>query len=146
MTMYTTQIVDGDEVRSLGSSGYELISGKDKVRQDVRMVFSTDIRPTTGLGSKIEDSVGQETENPATAHSSIPFMFEFQMSVKSALDRLKRAQRQFHFAYRIPAELIHDFSAVQIWPVASDPRNFRWKVDIQTIDGAGLSIKGGVRS
>ncbi len=146
MTMYTNQIVDGDEVRSVTSSGYELLSGKDKVRQDINMSFTTDIRSTTGLGSQIEDAIGQEEANPAVAYSDTPFMFEFQMRVKSSLDRLKRAQRQYRFLYRVPAELIHDFSAVQIWPVVDDPRSYRWQVKIQTIDGAGVSVKGKVKS
>jgi hypothetical protein len=35
------------------------------------------------------------------------------------------SQRTYH-------ELISGVSPVQIWPIAGDPRNFRWKVQIRT--------------
>jgi len=145
--LYTTQIVDGDEVRSVGGSGYELISGKDKVRQDINMSFTTDIRKTTGLGSQIEDAIGQDSDDPATSFSDVPFMFEFQMRVKESLDQLKRAQRKYQYSYRVPSELIHEFSAVQIWAIKDDSRNYRWEVGIQTVDGtSGFSVKGKVKA
>lgn len=144
--MYTSQIINGDEVRSVGGSGYETVSGKDKIRQDVKMVLTTNTRNTTGLGAQLEDSIGKDVENPASFYTNTPFMFEFQMRVKSALDRLKRIQRRFQYSYRVPAELIHEFTTVNIWPVKEDPRNFRWKVDIITVDGSSkISIKGGMR-
>jgi hypothetical protein len=140
--LYTSQIANGDEVRSVTNSGYDLVSGKDKIRQDIHMILTTDIRRTTGLGAQLNDMVGKDTENPALAYTNTPFMFELQMRVKTSMDRLKAAQRRYQFSYRVPAELIHDFSQVQIWPLADDPRNYRWQLDIQTLDGRSSSIRG----
>lgn len=144
--MYSSKIVNGDEVRSIGNSGYESVSGKNKVRQDLAMIFTTDIRDTTGLGGQLNDVIGEDAENPATVYSVTPLMFEFQMRVKSAVDRFKKAQRKYQYSYRVPSELIHDFTAAQIWPIADDPRNYRWEIGIQTMDGASsFVLKGGMK-
>jgi hypothetical protein len=144
--LYSSRIVNGDEVRAYNGNGYELVSGKNKLKQDVNMVFNTDVRETTGLGSKLADTVGVDAANPAVMFSPTPFMFEFQMRIKSALDRLKRAQRKFQFVYRVPKELIDDFTPVQIWPIKDDPRNYRWEVNLQTVDGVTtVPFRGKVR-
>ncbi len=140
--LYTSEIVNGDEVRSVTNSGYSLVSGKDKVRQDVSMIFQTDIRTTTGLGSQLDDAIGSDTENPAEAYSNTPFMFELQMRVRTSLERLKAAQRRYQYSYRVPAELIQDFSQVYVTPLQGDPRNYRWQVGVQTIDGSTVTLKG----
>lgn len=143
--LYTSQIVNGDEVRSVTNSGYELVSGKDKVRQDVGMIFSTNIRTTTGLGSQLEDAIGSDADNPAEAYSITPFMFELQMRVRTSLERLKAAQRRYQFSYRVPAELINDFSQLLVTALQGDPRNYRWQIGIQTVDGKTIPIKGSLR-
>ena len=142
--LYTSEIVQGDEVRSVTNSGYSLVSGKDKARQDIGMIFQTDVRSTTGLGSQLGDAIGSDTENPAEAHSSAPFMFELQMRVRTSLERLKAAQRRYQYSYRVPAELIQDFSQIYIAPIQGDPRNYRWQVGVQTVDGKTFPIKGGL--
>lgn len=143
--MYSPKISNGDEVRLSNNRGYESISGKDKVRQDLAMIFTTDIRDTTGLGGQLDDVIGEDAENPATAYSVTPLMFEFQMRVKSAVDRLKKAQRKYQYSYRVPSELIHDFTEARIWPIIDDPRNYRWEIGIQTMDGVSSTLKGGMK-
>ncbi len=142
---YTTKIIEGDEVRNISNTGYELISGKEKVSQDISMVLSTNIRKN-GLGSELEDSIGTEAENPAFVHSNTPFMFDFQMKVRSAMVRLKNAQRKYQYSQRTPKELIHEFSHVRIWSIKDDPRNYKWQINIITIDGrSNFSVNGRMR-
>ncbi len=143
---YTWKIVDGDIVRSNTNTGYTLISDTPKVKQDVAMSLTTDIRDSTNLGCSLDEVIGTDSDNPASAYAVSPAAFEFQTKVRAGLNRLKAAQKQVQFSQRTAKELIHDIGPVQMWPVATDSRNFLWRVDIMTVDGrASFSVNGSTR-
>lgn len=131
----TLKITNGDIVRSVSGSSYAMVEGKDKVRQDVQCILTTSIRPTTGLGCGLEEVIGHDTYNPISNYTTTPIMFEFQGRVRAGLDRLKRTQTSYQLSYRPYTELIYDYTSVQIWNINEDPRNFRWRVGINTVDG-----------
>jgi len=142
----TWKITEGDIVRSNTNTGYTLVSDTPKVKQDVSMVLTTDVRDSTNLGCGLDEVIGSDNDNPASMYGTSPAAFEFQTKVRAGLNRLKAAQKQAQFSQRTAKELIHDIGPVQMWPVDSDSRNFLWRVDIMTVDGrSSFTANGSTR-
>lgn len=135
--------MDGDIVRSYTNSGYQTVTGKDKVRQDVANNLATDVRDSTGLGCGLDDSIGIDTENPMTAFALAPVAFDFQMKVQTGMNRLMSAQQTYISDYRPNTELIAASGPVQIWQIREDPRNFRWSLPVTTVDGRAKFVVNG---
>jgi len=139
----TFKIENGDLVRDPFNNGYQKISGRDKTKQDIQMVLSTSTRKLTGLGCGLDELIGEDSENPAAPFAPSPIMFEFQTRVQGGLNILRAAQRSYLFSQRTLDELIDKIYPVEMWASAEDPRNFRWKISISTIEGkAGIIVKG----
>lgn len=142
----TLKIVNNDISRLFNNSGYTYVEGNDKVKQDVKMLFTTDIRPVSGFGTGLDGLVGAVSSDPHEAFAQYPIALEFQTRVRSGLVRMRSLQRKFQFSARTPQELIFDFSAAEVWLEPSDPREYRWRVDIITVDNQGsFSVSGGSR-
>ncbi len=139
----TLKVQNGDIVRSTTNAQYTYVDGREKVSQDVRETLTTSVNPITGLGGDLDSSVGQNTNNPMETFSYLPPMFDFQRKVTSALRRLMTAQSNYLFTQRTLSELISDFSGVQIWPIADDQRNFKWRVALTTLAEANQLAVGG---
>jgi hypothetical protein len=142
----TLKITNGDIVKYAGSdNGYRMMSGKEKVTQDIKMIFTTSVRPTTGLGCGLDEIIGNDTMNPLSTFMQFPATFDFQNRIRIGLSRLQNAQNNYQFSQRTKSELIAEYSQVRVWPNGDDPRNFRWRVDILTKDnGNPVSISGSV--
>lgn len=142
----TLKIDKGDIVRLYTNQDYEYISDQTKVKQDVGMILTTGIRTSTGLGCGLDELIGADTLEPIAGYAEFPVIFDFQQRVRVGLSRLRSAQRSYQFEQRSPKELIFDYSPVEIWRAAEDPRNYKWKVDVITEDGrTSFSINGGAR-
>jgi hypothetical protein len=140
---YTLQIENGDITRYTTGSGYYLVSGSTKLKQDVKCILSTDIRPFSGLGCSLDASIGEDVMNRIDAYAYYPAVFNFRMRVQEGLLRLQRAQRLYQFSKRTTDELIDTIRPVQIYPSGNDPRNYNWRVDILSIDkAANFTING----
>lgn len=140
------KVVSGDIVRSPNNNGYLTVSDTAKCKQDVQNILSTDKRNSTNLGCGLDEVIGSDSENPASAFATSPAAFEFQTKVRAGLNRLQSAQKQFHFSERTAKEMIYDVGPVQMWPVVDDARNFKWRVDIMTVDGrSSFQVNGGTR-
>lgn len=140
---YTLQIEDGDIIRYGTGSGYYLVSGSDKLKQDVKCILSTDIRPVTGLGCGLRHVIGQDVMNRIDSYAYYPAVFNFRERVQQGLEKLKIAQRSYQFSQRTADELIDSIRPVQIYPSSNDPRNYNWRVDIMSIDKASnFTING----
>jgi hypothetical protein len=140
---YTLQISGGDIVRSVTNARYTYVSEGDKVKQDVRETLTTSINPLTGLGASLDDVIGMDADNPVMAYSYIPPMYEFQSRVEGAMSRLQAAQSGYLLSQRTYREMISDVSAVQIWPIAGDKRNFNWRLQVKTFYGKSGFFIGG---
>lgn len=142
----TFKIKNGDIVRNIFNNGYEMIFGRNKVNQDVRNILTTDVRNTTGLGCGLDELIGADSSNPASIFSPSPVMFEFQTRVSGGLSVLMATQKEYLYGNRPSSELIFSYSPVEIWPNNDDPRNFRWRVNISTVDGkSGFTVSGKTR-
>jgi hypothetical protein len=139
----TWKIVDGDLVRDVSNSAYVNVTDSDKCKQDVQMNLSTDIRNSTGIGCGLDSCIGLDAESPASAFSFAPIAFDFQMKVQTGMNRLIAAQRKYQYGRRTAKELIDSIDAVQIWPIRDDPRNFKWRLGILTVDGRESFSVGG---
>ena len=139
----TFKISNGDVVRSYTNSNYEFVEDREKARQDVKCVLTTSFRDSTGLGCGLEEVVGKDTENPISAFSIMPTAFGFQNRVMNGLNILKTMQRKYQFSQRTRGELIKSISPVRIRNIASDARNFRWRVDVYTLDAPAPFTLGG---
>ena len=142
--MYTFKVVDGDVTRNPATGLYTTITDKAKVEQDVKMCLSTDIRRIIKIGCGLDEAIGRDAKDPTSSVSFNPVMLEFQILVQNGLERLRRAQRSFHFSQRSAKELIYAVSPVQSWPDLQDVRIIRWKVDIETVDGT-FPVSGRLR-
>lgn len=131
----TLKVVDGDIVRYTRGTGYYTVDQKDKVKQDVKMCLTTSIRPSTAIGCGLDEIIGQDIDNPASAYFNVPMGFEFQNRLSNGLNRLIAAQKRYLVGFRPATELIADFSEVRTWRVANDQRSFKWSVVIYTVDG-----------
>lgn len=141
----TLKITNGDMVKYIaGDNGYRMLSGKEKISQDVKMILTSSVRSTTGLGCGLDEVIGNDTMNPVSSFMQFPAVFDFQNRVRIGLSRLKKAQRNYLFRNRDKAELISDYSQARVWPNQNDPRTFRWRVDIITVAGESLSTSGSV--
>jgi len=142
---WTTKVSNGDEVRNTWNNGYETVEKINKAKQDVKMTLGTEVR-RNGLGCGLEEVIGKDSENPTNTFSKAPALFEIQMRVRTGLSRLRQLQRTKQASHRYPSEVIHEFSPVQVWPIADDPRNFYWRVDVMTVmRRASFQINGKVR-
>lgn len=142
----TWKIVNGDIVRYYTNIGYTFIENTDKIKQDVQMVLTTDERTTTGLGCGLDGAIGSDLENPSSVYMQAPVAFEFQNRVRVGMNRLRSAQRAYQFSQRGPKELLYDAGSVQIWPDFNDPRDFRWRLDVTTVDSrAAFQVNGSTK-
>jgi hypothetical protein len=129
---WTFKVVKGDIVRKPVNNGYDSVTGLDKLRQECRMVLTSGVR-RSGIGTGLERILGRTTDNEPDLGWSSPPMLQFQQWVRDGLSRYRYVQRNFQFSRRTPAELLDDFSPVQIWMDGTDPRVFRWRVDFYTL-------------
>jgi len=130
----TLQFLDFDIQRYSRGSDYVKVENLPKTRQDVAIVLSTSIRPTTGLGAGIDELVGTLGVDEISPYLRVPVAFELQNRIEAGLNMLMDAQRRFLFGARSRAELIYEYSPVQVWKSASDPRTYEWKVGVQTYE------------
>lgn len=140
---WTLKVVDGDVVRLHTNVGYEQVTGKDKLKQDVLMTLSTSVRSDTGIGTGLGQVIGDRTDKEPDNVYSTPAMFKFQTLVRNGLSRLKYNQRNFFFNRRTPYEMLEDFSPVQVW-ATDDPRVYRWRVDLYTMGNLPNFAAGGI--
>jgi len=139
----TLKIIDGDIVRATTNAQYMYVTDTEKVEQDVRETLTTSVNPLTGLGASLDDVIGQDAANPVAAYSFVPPLYEFQSRVEGAMSRLQIAQSGYLLNERTQKELISDISPVQIWKIVGDPRNFRWRLRVQTFFGRyGFHVGG----
>ena len=139
----TLRFVNGDVVRSDDGVGYSFVEGKEKAKQDVSCIITSDVRNSNGLGCGLSKLVGSETMAYATAYTQYPVVFDFQRSLYNGLNRLKSAQKYYQYDTRTPDELIFDFSPVRVYYSDQDPRTFEWNMDVFTVDGKSNFPVGG---
>lgn len=136
---------NGDIVRNFTNTGYETVENNAKLRQDVRMIFSTNPRKSTGIGAGLDEVIGSDVDNPVSPYLQFPAAVNFQRKVREGVTNLKKAQRLYHFRYRTDTELIDSFSPVQVIPHSDDKTNYDWRIEIYTVDYAGsFPITGAV--
>jgi hypothetical protein len=140
----TLKIINGDIVRATTNAQYYTVTDKEKVSQDVKETLTTRVNPLTGLGASLDEVIGHDSSNPASTYSYTPPLYEFQSRVDSALTRLQAAQGAYLLSERTARELISDISAVQIWKIKDDPRNFKWRVRVMTYYGRDSFAVGGI--
>ena len=142
----TLQFINGDMSRIYTNQNYYYVEDNAKVKQDVGLMLTSGVRNSTGLGCGLDSLIGDDTLTPISAYSEFPVIFDFQQRVRVGLSRLRSVQREYHYDQRPPKELIFDFSSVNIWRAAEDPRNYKWKVDVITEESkSSFSINGGAR-
>jgi hypothetical protein len=133
--MKTLKVSNGDIIKYNTTDGpYQTLYGRDKLVQEIKIILSTSVRKSTGLGCSLNDLIGTDTQNPASGFSLLPVAFEFQNRIKVGLQRLKDSQIKNGFLYRTSAELIKSFTTAKLFPAGDDPRNFYWSVDIFSKD------------
>lgn len=130
----TLKFENNDIVRNFTNTGYETVEDNSKCRQDVKMVFSTKPRESTGIGAGLDETIGTDAENPVTPFLQFPAVVNFQRKVRQGVNNLKKAQRLYNFRERPDTELIDSFSTVQVLPHNDDPRNYDWRIEIYTVD------------
>lgn len=142
---WTFKIENGDIVRAPYNNGYLQLEGSAKLKQDVEMCLTTDIRSSSGIGCGLDEVIGKDVMNPVSSFMQFPAVVEFQSRVTSGMNRLKRILERTLLNYRSQSELIVEVSPVQIWPMDDDPRNYRWRVDILSGSGEDIPISGTTR-
>jgi hypothetical protein len=146
MSTKTLKFENGDITRYYSNSTYDYVTEREKVIQDAKLILTTDVRTSTGLGCGLDQLVGKEMFAPISQFSMFPVAFTFQNNVRIGLTRLRDAQHNFLYDQRTLKELIYDFSPVYIWQSSNDPRSYEWKIDILTEDGkSSFSINGAAR-
>jgi len=140
----TLKIIDGDIARAATNAQYLYTEDNEKVTQDVKETLTTSVNPLTGLGASLDDVIGQDAANPVSTYSHVPPLYEFQSRVEGAMSRLQSAQAGYLLSERTQKELISDISPVQIWKIVDDPRNFRWRLRVQTYFGKYNFSVGGI--
>jgi len=142
----TLKFQNGDMVRSYLNSSYNYVEDKEKVRQDVKLILTSGVRKSTGLGCGLDEVLGAMDNNPMYAYAQFPIVFEFQTRLRVGISRLKAMQRRKQIRQRTPGELIFDFTPAEVWMQNEDPRNYKWSVNILTEDGkSNFSIGGAAR-
>ena len=139
---WTFKIEKGDIVRSRYNNGYESIEGAVKLRQDVEMCLTTEIRRSNGIGCGLDEVIGKATMNPVSSFTQFPAVVEFQSRVMSGMSRLRYYLGNTLTNDRTTDETITEISPVQLWPMAEDPRNYRWRVDVLSGSGENVAISG----
>lgn len=139
---WTLKVENGDVVRLASNTGYEAVRGKDKLRQDAKMVLTTGTR-RDGIGANLDEIVGRSVDGEPDLGWSSPALFQFQQRVRNSLSRYRFMQRNYQFNRRTPQELMSSFSPVNIWVDETDPRKFRWRVDFFTLGNRPAFSLGG---
>jgi len=141
----TLKFQNGDMVRSYTNS-YHYVEDNEKVRQDVKLMLTSGVRKTTGLGCGLDKAVGKMSGDPSASYATFPVVFEFQTLLRTGLNRFKSMQRRSLIGQRTPGELIFDFTPAEVWAENQDPRNYKWSVSIITEDGrSNFSLGGSAR-
>ena len=143
----TLKFTDGDMVRSYTNSSYLYVEDGEKIKQDVALMLTSGVRASTGLGCDLDGVIGKDAENPLYAYSQFPIVFNFQTRIRIGLERFRNQQRKYLFSQRTPKELIFDFAPAEVWIDSSDPRLFKFRVDVLTEDGrTSFSLSGAARA
>jgi hypothetical protein len=140
---WSFKVENGDFIRTMGGSGYETIFGKDKLKQECKMVLTTDIRPD-GVGSSLSRILGRLSDSQESISPGSTNAFEFQMMVGNAITRYRDAQKATRFSRRDIEELLDDNSPVYVTPYPDDTRKFKWRVDFFSLANSGNFSLGGV--
>lgn len=130
----TYQIVNGD-MHYGGNGGVLTVTGHDKARQDVALSLAASQQPD-GYGFGLVDLVGADLE---------PFMGEFELRrrIMDGFDRLKQLQ-QSSIINRTPDELFVEVVNLAVQRQRTDPRVYRWALDVRTVSGTVKQLKGSV--
>jgi hypothetical protein len=138
---WTYKVVNGDIVRNYTNTQYEKVSGKDKMRQDTRMVLTSEVR-SNGIGAGLSRFVGS-TGDYDNITATVPLIFDFQLAVRGALSRYEFITKNVLRNRRTSAEILEEFTPVQMVQDPADPRKFQWKVQLYTADSRfGFSVGG----
>ena len=105
----TLQITDGDFVIDASSGRPKLLSGRDKLRQDLREDLSIETQPS-GFGAGLESLIGQDVDPDAAR-------IEILRKVRASVTAIQRLQDRFRAAERTGTERIASITRLTASPV-----------------------------
>lgn len=135
----TFLLVAGDVAPDVRTGRPKLISGRDKLSQDLQGVMATHARP---------DNIGAGLEEVADGRPTDEFEVRGEVStrVERALNTMARLQDRWNRASRGLDERIRGVRSVVVQPVGSPSTDYLLRIEVASVDGGRTAIAGRLRT
>lgn len=134
--MTTTFLIDqGDVVISEASGSPKMVADDTKLRQDVKEVLSTSVRPEN-IGAGLEEVINGKPADQFSIRADIS------RRLRVALDTMQSLQTRFQRDQRPNTERIRRLSLVQVTPLEGTLSAYAFKVAVTTQANTQVSTTG----
>lgn len=137
----TFKVVDGDVVVDQSSGRPVLITGREKLRQDLRQML-TQRRGANGFGAGLDDIV-------ALVADAVVIQSEITRRIRRGAQVLQSLQDRFHANQRSPEERLSGIAALQVGQAVQDGQRSRtsyaFRVEFRSVAGLPTTLSGAVQ-
>lgn len=134
----TFQVSNGDWVLDKRTGRPTLISGRTKLRQDIRELLSIETQPN-GFGAGLDDLIGQDVD-PAG------FKTEVQRAIRNAVLAMQRLQDQFLASRRAASERVAAISSLTVSAVnlggGTTKTGYSFRLTVRPVAGEAVTVAG----
>lgn len=134
----TIQIANGDWVIDRRTGRPTLISGRTKLRQDVRELLSIETLPN-GFGAGLDELVGQDVD-------PVGFKTEVQRAIRNAVLAMQRLQDQFLASRRTASERIAAITKLTVQSVnlggGTTKTGYSFQLTVRPVAGEAVTVAG----
>lgn len=133
----TFTIKNGDIVYN-ASGSIQMVSGKDKTRQDLSEMLAIDTQ-SDGFGAGLAEVLEHHQDYDDGLDANVEFLIRERLSAASArfIAMQKRSANN-----RVPSEIIARVVNIDVSRDSTDPRTYRWRIDFQTQDQLYSTLRG----
>lgn len=135
----TFEVNDGDVVMNRTTGQPDLVSGRAKLRQDLRIALSTSAQQGN-VGAGLEDVINGVAADPGLVGRLV------EQRVRRMVDEIQRLQSRFRRIDRPLDERLERLRRVYAAPDANDPTSYRLRAEFTSADPAGnITLQGNLR-
>jgi len=134
----TFQVSNGDWVLDKRTGRPVLISGRTKLRQDIRELLSIETQPN-GFGAGLDGLIGQDVD-------PVGFKTEVQRSIRNAVLAMQRLQDQFLASRRTASERVAAISKLTVSAVnlggGTTKTGYSFQLTVRPVAGEAIAVAG----
>lgn len=135
----TFEVANGDIVMDVRTGRPALVTGRDKLRQDLHVVLATEAR-TDNVGAGLDDVANGQPTDEFEVRASITTRLEV------ALESMARLQERWNRTTRGPEERVRGLRSVYVTSVSGSKTDYYFRLEVASADGGRTAVAGSVRT